>query len=247
MRRILSPYEINHLRKFGIDPETIARYGNMPVEYVAGYVEVFGRDFAVDSRVLIPRVEAEILIKLAVKCSMSLPSSLTLADIGTGSGVLGITIYLELLKQKKTPTVYLSDISAGALKITAKNILLLANGHQKNLIIFNSNLLSSYPSNVKFDLIVANLPYIPSGRISKLSSSVRDFEPLLALDGGPDGLTYIRKLVKQAIYFLKSTGRLIMEIDETHQLKDLTLPKEFSAEMRQDQFGKNRFIVLSKK
>ena len=109
-----------------------------------------------------------------------------------------------------------------------------------------SDLFDSYPRSLKFDLIIANLPYIPSDRISKLSASVKNFEPYLALNGGSDGLKLINKLIAQSQSRLKSKGVLLLEIDETHKIKDFPLPKNFRAEILTDSFGKNRFLRLGR-
>ena len=109
-----------------------------------------------------------------------------------------------------------------------------------------SNLFDSYLKNLKFDLIVANLPYIPSARIPKLPESVKDFEPHLALDGGSDGLKLINKLIAQSQSRLKPKGVLLLEIDETHKIKDLKLPKNFRARIIKDLFGKKRFLRIDK-
>ncbi|MEK9171222.1 MAG: hypothetical protein AAB823_00760 [Patescibacteria group bacterium] len=95
-------------------------------------------------------------------------------------------------------------------------------------------------------MIVANLPYIPSARIPKLPESVKDFEPRLALDGGTDGLKLINKLIIQSQTRLKSKGVLLLEIDETHKIKNFSLPKNLRAEIIRDQFGKKRFVKVNK-
>jgi release factor glutamine methyltransferase len=107
-------------------------------------------------------------------------------------------------------------------------------------------LFDSYPKDLKFDLIIANLPYIPTSRISKLPKSVKDFEPRLALDGGPDGLKLINKLIAQSQTRLKPGGVLLLEIDETHRIKDLKLPKNFRAGIIRDLFENERFLRIDK-
>jgi release factor glutamine methyltransferase len=116
MKRQFSPYEQNQLRKFGISVSDALKHGDMPVEYITGHVEFYGRDFLVNQSVLIPRIETEELAKLAIELSASFPSSFflrpssfLLADVGTGSGVLGFTLYLEMIILGKVLTVFRSD------------------------------------------------------------------------------------------------------------------------------------------
>jgi methylase of polypeptide subunit release factors len=107
-----------------------------------------------------------------------------------------------------------------------------------------------------FDLIVANLPYIPSRRIKNLPSSVKDFEPHLALDGGKGGVESINRLIAQLPRYLKPEGVAILEIDDTHTLRKFKTPpaspeavrgranSKFKMEIKKDRFGRNRFLIL---
>lgn len=266
--RQLSPYEQNHLHRHGVDPETIDQYGQMPVEYITGFAEFYGREFVVNPHVMIPRVETKRLIDLTLKHCVSLPSSfgphpsaLSFTDVGCGSGCIGITLYLELETRGVKPEAYLSDISEEAIRVAKQNVdRLVSKPHRIHLL--QSNLLNDYePSNHRphsqFDLIVANLPYIPSKRFTSLPASVRDYEPHLALDGGPDGLSVIRKFITQAPQYLKKNGCIIIEIDESHQPKQLKQLEKgsdlqersdpsYSIVVRKDQFGKNRYFVLKR-
>lgn len=248
MKRQFSPYEQNQLRRYGISIGDAEQCGNMPVEYITGHCEFYGRDFFVDKRVLIPRVEEEDFIRLALQSAVQMP--LSLADVGTGSGILGITLFKELTALGRQPTAYLSDISEDALRVTKKNTERLIGKMYYNSSgrigynILLSDLFSIYPSDLKFDLVVANLPYIPSSRINTLPSSVKDFEPRLALGGGPDGLTLINRLLTQLPARLKPHGVAILEIDETHKLTDFPKMKKLRYKINKDQFGKSRFLVV---
>lgn len=201
-----------------------------PPEYTRGIVVFCGRKFIVNQNVLIPRPETEEIVSL-----ISPISPIThIADIGCGCGCLGIIL------AEKIPhaTVYLSDISQKALAVAKQN------SKTKNVIFLKSNLLSNYPSNLLFDIMVANLPYIPTRRIKTLQSSVRDFEPHLALDGGPDGTIIINRLLTQLPNYLKPKGKAILEIDDTHTLKSFQIPKKLTSSIKKDQFGRNRFLLL---
>lgn len=286
--RKFSPREINWLRKFA-KPDSWLEVSqtSKPVEYITGFAEFYGREFLVTPDVLIPRIETEQLVDEAknIIISYSLlptPYSISIADIGTGCGCIGITLYFELIKVGIRPAVYLSDISEKALKVAEENISRLV-GVQKvgpwrppslstrllrelsvhgswgairragtprsDLIILTSDLFLGYPRNLKFDLIVANLPYVPSGRWRELQESVRKFEPRSAIDGGKDGAVLIKKLIKQSRKKLFSGGAMILEIDESHSETTFKqeIGKDFKVEVKQDQFGKNRFLVLYKK
>ena len=261
--RQFSPREINWLRKWEVyETSQMEKYGEIPVEYIVGWAEFYGREFVVNQNVLIPRIETEQLIDKAVRIltskidshapiSSGLGMTMTIADIGTGCGCIGITLYLELVKLKIQPTIYMSDISEKALEIAKKNINGLTKGpaflKRPGLLWLTSDLMNSFPEKLKFDLIIANLPYIPSNRISKLPLSVKDFEPRLALDGGSNGIKLINKLIAQSQTRLKPKGCLLLEIDETHRVKDLLLPKNFRAEIIKDQFGKRRFVKIIKR
>ncbi len=264
--RQFSPREINWLRKWEVcpakqDPAPQGETLQMPVEYITGWAEFYGRNFIVNKNVLIPRIETEQLIDESLsylKSSYHQPLTvnhqlLVVADLGTGCGCIGISLYLELTKLKIQPTIYMSDVSEGALEIVGENVSRLTTAtkglaflKRPGLLWLKSDLFNSFSKKLKFDLIVANLPYIPSSRISKLPESVKDFEPLLSLDGGLDGLKLINKLITQSQSRLKSKGALLLEIDETHKIRDLLLPENFRAEIIRDQFGKKRFVKIEK-
>jgi release factor glutamine methyltransferase len=206
-------------------------YDGKPTEYITGQATFCGQNFYVSPAVLIPRIETEEIIRHCEEF-MTKQSSLV-ADVGAGSGCIGITLARKFPKA----TVYLSDISEKALEIARKN--------SKNEIIIKSDLLESYPKDLLFDVIVANLPYVKTSRIPFLSGSVKDFEPHLALDGGLKGTTLINKLLSQLSKHLKPTGVAILEIDDTHTLKSFKIPSGFLASIKKDNFGRSRFLVLA--
>ena len=247
MIRQLSPYEKTHLQRFGKSNIDIADYGGMPVEYITGKVEFGGQIFEVNKDVLIPRVETEEFVSLALKKIAEIKKeAVIIADIGCGSGAIGISLWLKL--QPKNMELYLSDISDQALETTKSNVKKII-GKNKNIKILKSDLLINYPENIKFDLIMANLPYIPSARVAVLDESVREYEPHLALDGGNEGLKYIKKLVKQARNKLNPEGIIALEVDYTHDekfLKEKLELDDLKLKTKQDQFQRMRFVILSK-
>lgn len=246
-KRILSPYEKNQLLKFGIS-ECVAQTTDKPVEYITGHAEFYHRDFLVNQHTLIPRIETEEIIELVLKNSTNLTNERTLniCDVGTGSGCLGITTAIELNNIGFNDiNLYLSDISEEALKVANLNASRLLPKNIK-LFVINSNLFGSYPKDLKIDILLANLPYIPSNRISKLDNSVKDFEPISALDGGPEGVTLINQLLSELPSKTSSTFFGVFEIDHTHKVSSISLPVDFEAKVHKDYQDQNRYLTLTK-
>jgi release factor glutamine methyltransferase len=249
MTRKLSPYEKTHLLRFGKSDINIADYGEMPVEYMTGKVEFGGHVFEVNKDVLIPRVETEEFIILSLEKALEIKKGkITIADVGCGSGAIGISLWLKLQQKNINAEMYLSDISSKALEVATRNVGQIIK-EDNNIRIIKSDLLEDYPQDVKFDLIMANLPYIPSERVKILDESVQEYEPHLALDGGDDGLKYIKKLVAQAQNKLNPGGVIVLEVDYIHDEKFLRQELELGGlklETKQDQFQRMRFVILSK-
>lgn len=247
MPRQLSPYELTHLRRFGKSKVSIADYGQMPVEYITGKVEFDNHVFEINRQVLIPRIESEKLVELAVNQVPKIDrQQLKVADIGCGCGAVGLSLWHRLTTANHEVELYLSDVSTAALRTTRGNAAQLM-GSSSAAHLLQSDLLQTYPTDIKIDVMVANLPYIPSPRIQALASSVKDYEPHLALDGGQDGLQLIRPLVSQASKHLANDGVLILEIDSSHDEQFLTQQLDLECwqlELVRDQFHKNRFAVL---
>lgn len=254
MKRTLSPYELTHLARFGSATIDIEKYGEMPVEYITGKAEYYGRVFTLSHNTLIPRIETEELVDLALKLittELGEVAELTIADVGTGCGALGITLFLELIKRHKTARVWLSDVHDDIIAVTKKNCQqLVEKNHQQQLTIFTSDLLTAYPNDFKANLFLANLPYIPSGRIPALDSSVKDFEPWLALDGGPEGFSLIHDFLLQAIDKLAPKGIILLEVDHTHTAAEIIpdqLKSILTVQSLKDSFGQPRFMVISQR
>lgn len=248
--RRLSPREQTHLARFSYPQDKWSEIGEQPVEYVTGKAEFFGHVFLVNENVLIPRVETEELVDLVlttIREKKLSQSNLKLADVGCGSGAIGLSLGFVLTKLKPDFEFYLSDYSKEAVEVARQNGENLLN--QEDLSKFHfltSDLLNYYPKE-KFDVIVANLPYIPSERVDHLDSSVKDFEPHLALKGGPEGLSLIYRLLDQVSGYLADDGEVFLEIDHTHSLLDFSqYRKDWQMELFRDEFGQNRFIRLNK-
>ena len=183
--------------------DTVKRRGaREPLQHILGTAEFHGRSFLSDPRALVPRPETEQLVELALELAKA-HASPAILDLGTGSGVIVLTVALEL----PSATLHATDLSPDALALAADN----AARHQltDRIRFHQSDLLP--PDETKFDLILANLPYIPSGEIAALSPEVRH-DPDTALDGGADGLDLIRRLIAEAPARLAPGGALLLEI-----------------------------------
>ena len=183
--------------------ETVRRRGaREPLQHVLGTAEFHGRTFTCDRRALVPRPETEQLVEIALELVRSIPSPAIL-DVGTGSGVIAVTLACEL----PAAEVIATDISPDALALAAENAT--RHGVAERISFAKADL---WPQDAQaFDLVVANLPYIPSGELPGLSPEVRH-DPASALDGGPDGLDAIRALVRDTPARLRPGGALLMEI-----------------------------------
>lgn len=242
MSRVWSIYERNQLRKWKIADDDLDKYGEMPVEYITGHVDFDGLDILVNNDVLIPRVESVLMLSIAEELLID-RREVVFAEIGTGSGAIGIALNKRLKTKGKIIKGVLTDISEPAVEMAHQNYQRLF-PDQTNLEIYQSDLLNSIHGTIKFDLILANLPYIPSSRVPRLPESVVDFEPHLALDGGVDGLVLIKKLLIQAKERLAEDGALILEIDYSHDISEFVQIAEYRYEIRQDEFGQNRFLIV---
>lgn len=241
--RHFSPLEINQLQKHGFYTDDLSPLGEKPVEYVTGHADFCDLDFLVTPATLIPRLESEKIVELGFEhLSRQKISHPVIADIGTGSGCLAISLAAKFLKNNTPYTIYLSDISTEALAVAEKNASRLLTS-TVNLFFEPSNLLENYPL-IKFDLIMANLPYIPTANLSALPPSVKDFEPLSALDGGPQGIFLLQRLITKLPNFLSKDGMAILELDDTHRLSDFMIPTALSANLEKDIFGISRFLCL---
>ena len=185
-----------------------------PVSYILGSCEFYGNEFCVDSRAFIPRPETELLVEKAVEFSCSYLDDATppsrrpilIADVGTGTGAIAISLALALPQVK----IYATDISASAIEVAKLNCE--RHNVSNQVILLQGNLLEPLPEPV--DLIVANLPYIEDSELAKLSSEISNFEPLLALAGGEDGLDKMRQLLGQASGKIYPDGCIFLEVGQ---------------------------------
>lgn len=212
-----------------------------PKQYARGWTEFYKLKFNLTPDVLIPRPETELLIDETIHLiNHELTNQLTILDIGTGSGCIAIALAKNLFSVR----IIATDISTKALKVAQLN----AKIHQvENKVQFlKGDLLSCYVE--KPDIIVANLPYIPTQRISYLDPSVKDFEPKIALDGGEDGFELYRKLFSQMKEKNIIPKYLICEIDYTHEelayREVLRYFPKTEVEVKKDLAKKQRILVI---
>lgn len=192
------------------------RAQRVPLAYLRGSQEFYGREFLVTPAVLVPRPETELVVEkvlmLLKKISLSVNQQdrqgrkyVLMADVGTGSGCIPIALLGEQPKLR----AFAFDISAAALEVARQNAS--TNGVSARLRFIQGNLLTGARVG-RFDIIVSNPPYIPSRAIPFLQREVSEYEPRLALDGGADGLDIYRRLIAQSYQVLKSPGWLFLEV-----------------------------------
>ena len=213
------------------------RSQHVPCQYITGIQGFMGLEFEVSSYTLIPRFDTEILVETVLK---ELNDAMKILDMCTGSGC----ILLSLLKYSNFTEGLGVDISAEALKVAKRNAKRL--GIKVDFI--ESDLFEKVEG--KFDIIVSNPPYIKSGEIKELMPEVRDYEPVIALDGKEDGLYFYKKIIKEAGNFLFGGGLLCFEIgcDEGLLVKSLMEEADFrDIEIIKDLCGLDRVIKGRKK
>jgi release factor glutamine methyltransferase len=192
------------------------RANHEPLAYITGEKYFYGRPFVINSDVLVPRPETELLIDLAVrwfKYDNDLrQGGLRVLDLGTGSGVLAITLALEL----QAAEVWAVDISHTALNLAGQNAVLHNLGERIKFLQGNyfDPLDRIYPA-PRFNLIVSNPPYISAAELPELPATVAQFEPPVALYGGADGLDGYRAILKKAALYAETSALLLVEIGST--------------------------------
>ena len=198
--------EIDQQQQKDLDAIVERRLSREPLAYILGYREFYGINLLVNSSVLIPRPETETLVEHALFMALMgmETTELVIADVGTGCGAIAINLALHLPSAR----IYALDAADAVLDVASYNVR--AHNVSDRVTLGKGDLLEPLPEPV--DLIVANLPYIPSGRIPTLQPEVQR-EPREALDGGPDGLDHIRGLLSQAPSKVKDHGTILLELD----------------------------------
>ncbi len=178
-----------------------------PVAYMTGTQEFWSLDFRVTPDVLIPRPETEHLVEVVLEFLASRPGPCRVLEIGTGSGAIAVCLARECAEAE----IWATDVSAPALDVARDNAL--RHGVEGKIRWLRGDLFAPvHGLTERFDVLVSNPPYVPSGEIGGLQRDVRDWEPVLALDGGADGMDLYRRLVREGARHLREGGLLAVEV-----------------------------------
>ena len=216
------------------------RLKGKPIAYLIRRKSFWKYDFFVNENVLIPRPETEIIIEQVLKIYKK-KNKINFLDIGFGSG----SILLSILKEKKDFNGTGIDISKDALKVCKINAYKLA---VKNRVKLFKSDIDKF-SKGKYDLVISNPPYIKKLDLKYLEKDVIDFEPKIALDGGLDGTSEIRKIVKKSSELIKNGGKLILEIayDQKKEVKNLLIENGFYINSVVKDLSNNDRCIISTK
>ncbi len=216
---------------------------NNPIEYITNKKEFMNLELYVNQDVLIPRQDTEILVEEVINILQNIKAeNIQILDMCTGSGAIAIA----LAKNVEKCIVDAVDISSGALEVVKKNIV--KNKVEGRVNIINSDLFSKVP-NKKYNLIVSNPPYIERNVIENLDKQVQK-EPIIALDGGEDGLDFYKKIINKASSYLESNGYLCFEIgyNQKNEVQNLlsNSGKYQNIYCKKDLCGNDRVIIAKK-
>ncbi len=210
------------------------RAAGEPTAYLTGRREFYGRTFRADPRALIPRPETELVVEAALA---ALPDGGAALDLCTGSGCIGVTLALE----RPSARVAAADLSPEALALARENAAALG----ARVDFYQGDLYEPLPPDLRFDVIAANPPYVPTPEVPKLARELFH-EPMVALDGGQGGLGVAGRLIAEAPRRLRPGGTLVVEMHESHAERFPQLCREAgfaSAESRRDLAGLWRYVV----
>ncbi len=232
--------KINHQDFVNFNKLINRRVKNEPVAYIVGHKEFWNKKFKVNSDVLIPRPDTEILVEEVIKL-IKINSSLNILDIGTGTGC----VILSVLNERKKCYGIGLDISKKAINIAKHNAKIQ---QLKNRIKFINSSIDKFCVG-KYDLIISNPPYIKSGDIKDLDKGVSFYEPETALNGGCDGYSKIREIIYRSSALIKKKGKLFLEIgynQKSEVIRILNCNKFYVNKVVKD-LGKNNRCIISTK
>jgi len=225
-----------------LDSMTERYLAGEPLAYVLGRWSFRRLDLAVDRRVLIPRPETEIVAEVAIELARTMPAPIIVADLGTGSGAIGLALADEL--PDRGVTVWLTDASRDALDVARANLAGI--GHRgANVRIAHGEWFDALPVGTVLDVAVSNPPYVASGA-AELDEGVRDWEPPSALFSGDDGLDDVRRLVRDAPGWIRPGGWLVLEIGADQGDAAATILRDLGyidVAIRPDLAGRDRIAV----
>jgi release factor glutamine methyltransferase len=235
--------EIGDAQRMHFEALVAERARGVPLAYLVGSAGFYGRPFEITRDVLVPRPETEHLIEAALdELRAEKKTAGTVVDVGTGSGAMAITLACELPEIR----VFATDVSAAALVVARRNAA--AHGVAERCTFLHGDLLAPLERLMRVDCVVANLPYVPSAEVPKPPNPVA-FEPLVAVDGGPDGLTPYRRLLDQIPRVVKPDASLFLEaapttIDPLAALVEATFPTAHIS-IGEDYAGCDRYVQVS--
>ena len=219
-----------------------------PLPYILGHWDFFGLEFDITKDVLIPRPETELLVEKAIAWLQASPERRTIADVGTGSGAIAVSIAMHIPEAH----ILATDISLAALQVAKHNAEKFKVLHQIDFVecdLLPESKVKGRNSDLRpltFDLICANPPYIPTKTLHQLPIFGR--EPTLALDGGADGLDIYRRLFNVAPNWLAPHGRMLLEIESTLGVQALGLAydafSDVNIHLHQDLAGHDRLLEI---
>ena len=208
------------------------------IDNIFGFTEFYGIRFDVNKKVLTPRMETELLVEQVLKCQKNFKNC-TILDLGTGSGAIAVAI-----AKNCDAKVTAIDVSKVALSVAEQN----AKKNDVRIEFLHSNLFQDLKRKRKFDIIVSNPPYIPSSEIEKLDKNVRECDPLVALDGGEDGLDFYREIISKLGKRLNSGGYVFFEVGkgQASEVKKLLKESGFEEIKTTKDYNKIERIVSGK-
>ncbi len=223
------------------------RCNHYPLQYIFGYTYFMGYKFLCRENVLIPRFDTENLVATALRETES-RDSLTIIDMCTGTGCIGLSYYLERLKTGHSDRLTLVDISDDAIGLSGENLKLYSEIEPGNVNIIKSDLFTELEEQ-KFDVLLSNPPYIPTKDCDTLEPDVRDYEPRLALDGDSDGLSFYKRIISGMNCHLNNDAFIFMEIgyDQYNSVKKIMIDSGYEdISLVKDLSGLDRVISCRK-
>jgi len=215
------------------------RLTNEPLQYITGSCDFYGRQFLINSKVLIPRPETERLVDIAIE-KMNGIDSPSILDVGTGSGCIATTLGLEIPASK----VMGVDISLDALEVANRNQAKLCS---ENISFIEMDILNTFPNKL-FDLLISNPPYIPKNEMENLMKDVKDFEPVIALEDKNNGFTFYKRFAEIGRTIIKPGGWFVLEVgmgDHPNMVQSIfTKSGYLNLELIKDYNGDNRVLVV---
>lgn len=217
------------------------RLTRKPLQYIIGNQEFMGLQFEVNEDVLIPRQDTEVLVESVLQF-LDNSNATNVMDICTGSGCIPIS----LCYYNKDIKCVGIDISSKALTVARKNAIY--NKVEDRIDFINNDLIDNYESQIKYDVIISNPPYIRTSDMDTLMTEVKDYEPSLALDGGEDGLIFYRRISEDASKYLAEGGKIFFEVGYDQAYEVSSILKQYGykdIEIVKDLCGINRVVIAN--